>query len=76
MVKMLRPMGNSYGLIIDRPIMALLGMEPNTPLDLTTHDGALVLRPMKETNDRKSRVRRAANRMATVHQKALKDLAD
>jgi antitoxin MazE len=76
MIKTLRSMGNSYGIIIDRPIMDLLGIEPNTQLQVTTQDGALVLRPIKETNNHKSRVRRAANKMATVHKRALKDLAD
>ena len=28
MTKKLRPMGNSFGIIIDRPIMDLLGIEP------------------------------------------------
>jgi antitoxin MazE len=76
MVKMLRPMGNSFGIIIDRPIMDLLGIEPNTQLELTIQDGGLLLRPVVGANDHKARVRRSANRMATVHHKALKDLAD
>jgi antitoxin MazE len=76
MVKLLRPMGNSYGIIIDRPIMDLLGIEPNTELELTVQDGGLLLRPVKETNDHKARVRRSANRMATIHAKALKELAE
>ncbi len=76
MVKRLRPMGNSYGIIIDRPIMDLLGIEPNTELELTVQDGGLLLRPVKETSDHKMRVRRSANRMASVHQKALKELAE
>ena len=76
MVKMLRPMGNSYGIIIDRPIMDLLGIAPDTQLEVTTQDGGLFIRPVKETDSHKTRVRRAANRMATVHQAALKELAD
>jgi antitoxin MazE len=76
MVKMLRPVGNSYGIIIDRPIMALLGIDVDTPLDVTTVDGALLLRPVRETNDHKTRVRRAASKVATVHRAALKELAD
>jgi len=76
MVKLLRAMGNSYGIIIDRPIMDLLGIEPNTLLELTVQDGGLLLRPVVETNDHKTRVRQSANRMATVHHKALKELAE
>jgi antitoxin component of MazEF toxin-antitoxin module len=76
MVKMLRPVGNSYGIIIDRPIMALLGIKPDTQLDVSTRDGGLFVRPMAETNDHKSRVRRSVNRMAGVHREGLRELAD
>jgi antitoxin MazE len=75
-VKTLQPIGNSYGIIIDRPILDLLGIDANTQLEVTTQDGGLLLRPLKGTNDHKARVRRAANRMAAIHHDALKELAD
>ncbi|TCZ57827.1 AbrB/MazE/SpoVT family DNA-binding domain-containing protein [Roseicella aquatilis] len=41
----LRRMGNSSGVIIPRPIMAQLGMEPGAELDLRLEDGRIVLTP-------------------------------
>jgi antitoxin component of MazEF toxin-antitoxin module len=76
MIKTLRPMGNSYGIIIDKPILALLGIDQNTPLEITTQDGALVLRPIKEAEDHKTRVRRVSKEMVKIHRKVLKELAD
>jgi antitoxin MazE len=76
MVKMLRQIGNSYGIIIDRPIMDLLGINAQTQLEVTIQDDGLLLRPVRETNDHKSRVRQSANRMGGIHRKALKELAD
>lgn len=76
MVKTLRPMGNSYGIIIDRPIMDLLGIEPDSQLEVTTQDGGLLLRPVKNATDHKTRVRQSAKRMASIHREALKGLAD
>ena len=36
MVKNLTKHGNSYALIIEKPIMELLNIEPETPLEITT----------------------------------------
>jgi antitoxin MazE len=76
MLKTLTPIGNSYGMIIDRPIMELLGIGPETRLKVTVHDGGLLLQPITETNEHRARVRKAAARMAKIHRKALKELAD
>jgi hypothetical protein len=35
-LKKLRPIGNSYGIITDRPIMDLLGIDANTQFEVTT----------------------------------------
>jgi antitoxin component of MazEF toxin-antitoxin module len=76
MVKTLRPMGNSYGIIIDRPILDLLDIKPGTELSVTTQDGGLLIKPIRDPSDHKTRVRRTAARMASVHRKSLEDLAD
>jgi antitoxin MazE len=75
MIKTLRPMGNSYGIIIDRPIMDLMGIEPDSQLELTVQDGGLLLRPVS-AKDHKARVRAAAKKVAAIHRAALKELAD
>jgi antitoxin MazE len=76
MIKMLRAMGNSYGIIIDKPILDLLKIDTDTKLEVTAEDGALVLRPVRDVNDHKARVRRVAKEMAKIHRKQLKELAD
>ncbi|MCC6151304.1 MAG: AbrB/MazE/SpoVT family DNA-binding domain-containing protein [Planctomycetes bacterium] len=45
MVKTLVKHGNSYALIIDKPIMDLLKITPETPLEITTDGNALVMSP-------------------------------
>ncbi len=74
MTKTLRPMGNSFGIIIDRPTMELVGFEPGEELELTPQDGGLLLRPVAK--DRKSRVRASVKKMAIIHRAALKELAE
>jgi hypothetical protein len=46
MIKTLRPVGNSLGLIIDRPILELLGIDRRTPLRITTDGKVLYIEPV------------------------------
>lgn len=39
MIKNLVKHGNSYALVIDKPILELLGISPDTPLEVSTTDG-------------------------------------
>lgn len=50
MVKTLVKHGNSYALIIDKPIMDLLKITPETPLEITTDGNALVMAPQDEAH--------------------------
>ena len=47
MVKNLIKHGNSYALVIDKPIMELLQMTPETELDVTTNGDKLVISPVR-----------------------------
>jgi antitoxin component of MazEF toxin-antitoxin module len=46
MIKTLRPVGNSLGLIIDRPILELLGIDRQTQLRVTTDGKVLYIEPI------------------------------
>jgi antitoxin MazE len=76
MVKTLSQIGNSYGIIIDRPIMDLLGITAETQLKMTVRDGGLLIQPMNAAGEHKDRVRKSAKKMAASHREALKGLAD
>ncbi len=45
MIKKLRKVGNSNALILDKPILELLGLEENGQVKLTIHDGSLIITP-------------------------------
>ena len=47
MVKNLIKHGNSYALVIDKPIMELLQMTPETQLEVTTNGDHLVISPVR-----------------------------
>ncbi len=48
MIKKLTPIGNSLGLIIDRPILQLLDINRSTDLDITTDGKMLIIQPVRE----------------------------
>ena len=46
MVKSLKQIGNSYGVIIEKPILELLNITPDTPLEISTDGKSLNIRPL------------------------------
>lgn len=48
MTKTLVKHGNSYALVIDKPIMELLRVEPETPFEIITDGQSLVLTPVRD----------------------------
>lgn len=73
MIKKLSAVGNSLGLIIERPILELLNITKDTALEVKTDGEALIIRPVKLT--KKERVRESARRMMAVHDETLRKLA-
>lgn len=53
MVKKLTKHGNSLALVIDRPILDLLNIDPETPLDVRTDGKQLIVSPAKPSARRK-----------------------
>jgi antitoxin MazE len=53
MTKKLTRHGNSLALIIDRPILALLKIDPDTELDISTDGNRLIIAPADPTARRK-----------------------
>lgn len=47
MIKQLRKVGNSNALILDKPILELLGIEENGQVQLTIQDGNLIVAPAR-----------------------------
>ncbi|MEE9312701.1 MAG: AbrB/MazE/SpoVT family DNA-binding domain-containing protein [Planctomycetota bacterium] len=51
MPKTLTKHGNSYALVIDKPILELLKITPETPLELTTDGSVLVIKALRNADD-------------------------
>ena len=46
MIKNLTKHGNSYALVIDRPIMDLIKLDPETPVEVSTDGKSLTITPV------------------------------
>jgi antitoxin component of MazEF toxin-antitoxin module len=75
MIKKLSKHGNSLALVIDRPILELLGIDESTPLEVSTDGESLVVAPARD----KKRSKRFEQALASSNEryaKALKRLAE
>jgi len=75
MVKTLTKHGNSYALVIDKPILEMLQITPETPLELVTNGDALVIRPVRDKKHQK-RLDETLDDLNRKYGRALKELAE
>ncbi len=73
MQKKLSVIGNSLGLVIEKPVLELLRIDRDTMLDVSSEGDALIIRPLRDAKD--ERVRAAALRVAEHHASAFEKLA-
>jgi antitoxin component of MazEF toxin-antitoxin module len=73
MVKKLSAIGNSLGIVIEKPILELLKIDRDTELEVTTDGRRLIVEPVDPT--RKARVSEAIKRASKKHEKTLRRLA-
>ena len=75
MFKTLTRHGNSLALVIERPILDILGAEPDTPFEITTDGQVLILSPVRDPERRKS-FTAALAKVNKRHPRGLKKLAE
>ncbi len=74
-IKKLTKHGNSYALIIEKPILELLGIDGETPLEISTPDGSsIVITPLKDTT-RQRKFKSALVKINKRYGRTLKNLA-
>ena len=75
MIKTLTPHGNSWAFVIDKPILALLNIDTNTPLEVTTDGRNLIISPVADRR-REKKLKSALEKVNKLHGKTLKKLAE
>jgi antitoxin MazE len=75
MIKTLTKHGNSYALVIDKPILELLKITPDSPLELSTDGKVLTISRVNDAS-RDARLAKSLSKVNAKHGKALKRLAE
>ena len=75
MIKRLTKHGNSLALVIDRAVLELLKIAPDTPLDISTDGQVLVVAPVR-SNARRRQFKKAVESANRKYGRALKRLAE
>jgi antitoxin MazE len=73
MIKKLITIGNSLGLIIERPILELLDIDKDTPLEVRTDGEVLIISPQRRS--RSARLKATAERVMDAHDETMRKLA-
>ncbi len=74
MTKNLVAIGNSLGIIIEKPILDLLRIERDTPLNVRTDGDRLIIEPISK-EERETRLKSAVKRVMKNHDETLRKLA-
>lgn len=74
-IKNLVKHGNSWAVVIDRPILDLLKIDPGSQIELTTDGTAIHIEPVR-SQSKSDRVRAARTKVNAKHSKAFKKLAE
>jgi antitoxin MazE len=75
MLKNLVKHGNSWALVIDRPILELLNIRPEDPVEITTDGKSMTIAPASPAG-RQAHVRATRKKVNARHKEAFKRLAE
>jgi len=75
MTKTLIKHGNSLALVIDKPILEMLHISAETPLELTTNGDSLLISPVRDKK-RQNRIRASLKKINRKYGDDLKRLAE
>jgi antitoxin component of MazEF toxin-antitoxin module len=73
MRKKLSAIGNSLGIVIEKPILELLDIDRETELDMRTDGERLIIEPVRGA--KRAKVKAALQRAMTAHDATLRKLA-
>jgi antitoxin MazE len=76
MIKRLQTVGNSSGLIIDKPILELLKITAETELEVSTDGVSLIVTPVRQGGTKRSRLAKAQAKVVASHERTFRKLAE
>lgn len=75
MPKRLQIIGNSAGIIIDKPILELLKITAETELELKTDGESVIITPVRKAQNRGERIAKVQRKVVSKHEATFRKLA-
>jgi len=75
MPKTLTRTGNSFALVLDKPLLEATGIDASTPLEVSTDGDVIVISPVR-SKKRTAKLRRILDELDREHAGAFKRLAE
>ncbi len=75
MIKRLKKHGNSLALVIDRAILDLLKIDPDTPLEISTDGQVLIVSPVRDS-EHQEKFEKSLEKINRKYGRALKRLSE
>ena len=76
MVKKLQKVGNSNALILDLPIMEMVGLQEGKEVQITVSNGSIIITPVDPRRVDPEELERQLDRIVGERREVLKELAD
>jgi antitoxin component of MazEF toxin-antitoxin module len=76
MIKRVKKVGNSNALILDKAIMELVGLEENGDVQLTVHNGSIIVTPATPRQVDRERFEACLDRVTAERREVLRRLAE
>ncbi len=76
MIKHLKKVGNGNAVFLDKAIMELVGLEENADVQLSVHNGSIILTPANPKPVDKDQFEACLNRIVKERRPALRRLAE
>ena len=76
MIKQIKKVGNSSALILDRAVMELVGLSEGGEVQLTVHNGSIIITPAHPRPVDRARFEAALDRVVTERRDVLRRLAE
>jgi antitoxin MazE len=75
MSKRLQAIGNSAGIIIDKPVLELLKITPETELEIETDGKRLIITPIRTQTPRAKKLAAVQAKVVRKHERTFRKLA-
>ncbi|MCK5251234.1 MAG: hypothetical protein KAJ98_14775 [Spirochaetaceae bacterium] len=75
MIKQLRKVGNSNALLLDKPLLELVGLEENATVEITIDHGNIIISPVSPGIITDARTEELLNKIVRTRRSVLEKLA-